>query len=47
MHIAIVIMILTKMAKEEFVNLLDDSLLDAGKHQQLENRVVDAKILLG
>ena len=47
LRLSTIVMILSRISKDEFVDLVDDSLLDANKHQQLQNRVSDAKTLVG
>ena len=46
LRLSIIVMILARISKDEFVDLVDDSLLDPGKHQQLQNRMSEAKALL-
>jgi len=47
LRLSIVIMILSRISKEELVDLIDDALLDSAKHQELQSRVSDAKALVG
>jgi hypothetical protein len=47
LRLSIIIMILSRVSKEELVDLIDDALLDSDRQQQLQSRVSDAKALVG
>ena len=47
LRVSILVSIMSRMSKEELVDLVDDALIDSVKNDELRNRISDTKVLIG